>query len=61
MLFAGGFYHLGEVQQLVELLRVEEIREALAPGVLELNQNLDQLYVIFELWVYYLYILFILA
>jgi hypothetical protein len=46
VLLARGLNDLAEVQQLVESLAVEEIGEALAPAVFELDQDLDQLDVV---------------
>lgn len=58
---ADGLDYLGKVQQLVKLLRVEEVGQALAPAVFELNQDLHKLNVVLELWVDHFDVLLILA
>jgi len=61
VLLRSGFNHLTEVQKLVHLLGVKEVSEALTPGVLEFNQDLNQFIVVFQLRVYNLDVLFVFA
>ena len=60
MLFTGGFDDRAEVDQLMALLIVHEIGEALRPSVFEFNQDLDKLVVILKLRIDYLDVLFVL-
>ena len=61
MLLADGFDDLREVQQLVQFLRVQEVGQALAPTVFELDENLDKFDVVFQLRVHHLDVLLVLA
>jgi len=54
-------YYLAEVQKLVALFAIEEIRQALAPAIFEFNKYLDKLVVILQLWVDYLDVLLVFA
>lgn len=46
MLFAGGLNDLAEVEELVEGLAVQEVGQALAPAVFELNKDFYQLSIV---------------
>ena len=59
VLLSGSFYHWGEMDQLVALLMVHEIGQALCPRILKFEKNIDKLYVVFQLWIYNLNILLI--
>jgi len=61
VLLADGFDDLREVQQLVQFLRVQEVGQALAPTVFELDENLDKFDVVFQLRVHHLDVLLVLA
>ena len=53
--------YLGEVEKLMAFLGIQEIGETLCPGVFILYQDLHSLLIIFQLRIYHLYILFVLA
>ena len=59
MLLGDGLDHRREMDQLVAFLRVQEVSEALAPAVLVLNEDLNELLVILELGVYHFDVLFV--
>jgi hypothetical protein len=60
MLFSSGLDKRGEMDQLMALFMIHEISQTLRPSILELHQNLNQLDIIFQLWINYFDILFIL-
>ena len=59
MLLCCCLNYLTEVQKLVALFAIEEIRQALAPAIFEFNEYLDELVVILQLWVDYLDVLLV--
>ena len=61
ILLSCRLYDLREVNELGTSYRRDEVLVPFLPGVLELNKTLNQIRVIFELWVHYLYILVIFA
>jgi hypothetical protein len=48
------------MDQLMALLVIHEISQTLGPSIFELHQNLNQLNIVFQLWINYFDILFIL-
>ena len=48
------------MDQLMALLVIHEISQTLGPSILELHQNFNQLNIVFQLWINYFDILFIL-
>lgn len=48
------------MDQLVTLLVIHKVRQALRPRILKLHQNLNQLNIVFQLWINHFDILFIL-
>ncbi len=49
VLFGGGLDDLREMQKLVALFGIEEVGQSLRPGVLILDQDLNELLIIFKL------------
>jgi hypothetical protein len=47
------------VEQLVTLLRVEEVGEALSPSVFVLNKDFNELLIVFELRIHHFYVLLV--
>lgn len=60
MLFSSGLDKGGEMDQLVALFVIHKVSQALRPCILKLHQNLNQLDIVFQLWINYFDILFIL-
>ena len=61
MLLGSGLDHLRKVKQLILLLAVHKVGQALRPAILELNKHVNKLTVVFELRVNNLNVLVVLA
>jgi hypothetical protein len=59
VLVSSCLYHLREVHQLDAFLFVDEVGQALRPCVLKLYQNFNKLYVVLQLWIHHLNVLFV--
>ena len=59
MFLSSSLNYLREMKELVALLRIQEICQALCPCVFVLNEYLNEFLVIFELWIDNFYILFV--
>ena len=61
MLLSSCLDNLRKMEQLVESLALQEVRETLTPAIFELHQDFYQLGVVLELWIHHLNILVVLA
>ena len=60
MLLTCCLYNGTEVDQLVAFFTVHEVGKPLGPGILKVDENLNQLDVVLELWVHNLNVLLVL-